>query len=67
VWCRDRLQARLAALNDGARAEVQHALGSAEIVARLATPSPKPVENIIGPLPLPPTPRLRTVDSWWRR
>jgi hypothetical protein len=60
------LQRQLAALDDPARADVQRALGSAEIVARLLPPSPKPAANLVGSLPLAASPRTRPVDSWWR-
>jgi Glutathione S-transferase, C-terminal domain len=66
VWCRDRLQAGLARLDDAARAGVDRALG-ASAAARLAEPSPKPVENLIAELPLTAPPKAKPVDSWWRR
>lgn len=66
VWCRDRLRAELVGLDDGARATVAGALGTSA-TARLATPSPKPVDDLIAELPLT-APRAATpVDSWWRR
>jgi glutathione S-transferase len=65
VWCRDRLQRRLVGLDEPAAAEVRRVLGP-ETVARLARPSPKPVENVIPSLPLPSSSRRKTVDSWWR-
>jgi glutathione S-transferase len=65
VWCRDRLQGRLAALDDASRADVERALGSAEAVVRLATPSPRPAEKALV-LPLTERPATRPVDSWWR-
>lgn len=65
VWCRDRLQRRLAALDDAARAEVARVLG-AEAAGGLATPSPRPAENVIDALPLTPRPGAKPVDSWWR-
>jgi glutathione S-transferase len=66
VWCRDRLQSRLAGLDEAERAEVERALGSPESVARLATPSPRPARSVIASLPLPAASRSRAVDSWWR-
>ena len=65
VWCRDRLQRQLTALDAGARAAVQRVLGSA--IDRLAAPSPKPVETVIETLPLTAAARAKPVDSWWRR
>jgi glutathione S-transferase len=66
VWCRDRLQARLAGLDEAARSEVERALGSREAVARLATPSPRPAENVVASLPLATPLRAKALDSWWR-
>jgi glutathione S-transferase len=66
VWCRDRLEHRFAALDAAARSAVERALGASEAVARLATPSPRPAENLIASLPLTASPRSRAVDSWWR-
>ena len=66
VWCRDRLQRRLVALDAAARSEVARALGSVDVTARLATPSPKPVLDVVGPLPLAADRGSRPVDSWWR-
>jgi len=66
VWCRDRLQRRLVELDDAGRAEVQRVLGSKEVVARLATPSARPAENVIASLPLAEGSGSRAVDSWWR-
>lgn len=66
VWCRDRLRDALVALDDAARADVERALG-ASATARLATPSPKPVENLVADLPLTTPPKAKPVDSWWRR
>ena len=66
VWCRDRLQRDLTRLDAAARAEVERALGSSDAIARLATPSPRPAENVIASLPLTASPRARAVDSWWR-
>jgi glutathione S-transferase len=65
VWCRDRLQHRLAGLDEPARAEVRRALGSTDAVARLAVPSPKPAEDVLGSLPVTAR-RAKPVDSWWR-
>jgi glutathione S-transferase len=65
VWCRDRLQCRLAEIDDVARAGVQRVLGS-DALGRLATPSPKRVENVIASLPLTARPESKAVDSWWR-
>ena len=65
VWCRDRLQHGFAELDPAARSEVERAVGS-EVAVRLATPSPRPVPDLISGLPLQPSPRSRTVDSWWR-
>ena len=65
VWCRDRLQRRLVALDEPPRAEVRRALGSSDAVARLAVPSPKPAEDVIGALPVKAG-RAKPVDSWWR-
>jgi hypothetical protein len=66
VWCRDRLHARFVALEPAARAEVERVLGAGDAAKRLATPSPRPVECAIPPLPLTGTGRARPVDSWWR-
>lgn len=66
VWCRDRLQQGLVALDESARGEVERALGSSEAVGRLAAPSPKPVENRIASLPLTSRAPSKAVDSWWR-
>jgi hypothetical protein len=66
VWCRDRLQRGLCELDVPARAEVERALGSSEPVERLAAPSPRPVRNPLGALPLTAAPRSRGLDSWWR-
>jgi hypothetical protein len=65
VWCHDRLQAALAALDDAARAEVRRVLGD-DVLARLATPSPKPVESLVPALPLAGPRAAKAVDSWWR-
>jgi glutathione S-transferase len=65
VWCRDRLQARLADLEEPARADVRRGLGSAS-VDLLAVPSPRQAENMIGSLPVLTRTRSQTVDSWWR-
>lgn len=67
VWCRDRLQQRLIEFDDTARAEVVRIVGSAEALARLATPSPKPAENMIGVLPIRARTESPVVDSWWRK
>jgi len=66
VWCRDRLQHRLTQLDEAARAEVERVLGSSATIARLATPSPKPVESLISGLPIGGGRRPKVVDSWWR-
>ena len=66
VWCRDRLQRELTGLGTAARAEVERALGASDAVARLATPSPRPAENVIASLPVTASPRSKAVDSWWR-
>jgi glutathione S-transferase len=67
VWCRDRLQCRLAELDEGARADVQRVIGSDEALVRLATPSPKRVDNMIASLPLTARRESKPVDSWWRK
>jgi glutathione S-transferase len=66
VWCRDRLQRRLAALASAEKVVVERALISKPALERLATPSPRPAENVIGALPIEPTLRRKPVDSWWR-
>jgi hypothetical protein len=66
VWCRDRLQCRLAALDQAARAEVERVLGR-DAVARLSTPVAKRVESVIAELPLTAPRGPKAVDSWWRR
>jgi glutathione S-transferase len=66
VWCRDRLQRGLAGLDAAARAEVEHALGASEVVARLASPPPRPADHVIAALPLTASARSKIVDSWWR-
>jgi len=66
VWCRDRLRSRLRALDEAGRAEVRRAAGSDALFARLSEPSPKPVEDRIGALPLRSRAASRPVDSWWR-
>ena len=67
VWCRDRLRHHLLQLDPVARADVQRLAGSGEAIARLATPSPKPVENMIAALPLSARAASHPVDSWWRK
>jgi glutathione S-transferase len=66
VWCRDRLHARFVALDAGAWGAIEAVLGS-DAVGRLRAQSPKPAEDLIGPLPLRGGARARPVDSWWRR
>jgi glutathione S-transferase len=66
VWCRDRLQRGLCELDAPARAEVERALGSSELVERLATPSPRPARDPLGPLPLTTRAESKGIDSWWR-
>jgi glutathione S-transferase len=66
VWCRDRLHSRFLELDQAARAQVERVLDSADAVARLLMPSPKPVECPIPPLPLSGTHHAKPVDSWWR-
>ena len=66
VWCRDRLRQALTALDGRAAAEVARALGGGEALARLAVPSPRPVEGLIAALPLTAPPPSKPVDSWWR-
>ena len=66
VWCRDRLQRELTGLSTAARAQVERALGASDAIARLATPSPRPAENVSEALPVTAGPRPRVVDSWWR-
>jgi len=66
VWCRDRLQRALAALDANERGAVERALG-ASAVGRLAAPSPRPAEDVVGTLPIAANARRRPVDSWWRR
>ena len=65
VGCRDRLHRRLADLAEPAKAELRRALRSSEAVERLAAPSPRPAEAVIGALPVTAR-RSKTVDSWWR-
>lgn len=66
VWCCDRLQRELCGLDAADRAEVERALGASEALARLAVSSPRPVPDLVGPLPLTAPPRGKAVDSWWR-
>jgi glutathione S-transferase len=66
VWCRDRLVSALARLDPGDRSAVERALGAGAL-ARLATPSPRAAENVIGVLPIRATPSGPPADSWWRR
>jgi glutathione S-transferase-like protein len=66
VWCRDRLQRELIGLDAAARADVERVFGASDALARLATPSPRPAENMITALPITVSPRARAVDSWWR-
>lgn len=66
VWCRDRLHRAWLALAPGVRAEVERALASPSAAERLATPSPRPVEDPVGTLPIPPRSPRTPVDSWWR-
>jgi hypothetical protein len=65
VWCRDRLQRELAALDEPSHAAVERALGG-EALALLAAPSPRPVPDRFPALPLSTGSRSRPVDSWWR-
>lgn len=65
VWCRDRLQRRLAALPPADRAAVERATATAGL-ERLARPSPKAAGDPIGPLPIRAGQARRAVDSWWR-
>jgi hypothetical protein len=67
VWCRDRLQCRLAALDAAASARVEQALGARGAAARVGAPSPKRGEDVGGARPLPASERSRSVDSWWRK
>jgi glutathione S-transferase len=64
VWCRDRLQRELVALDPDQRAAVARAFPSAEA---LATPSPKPAADPVGSLPIAADANRKPVDSWWRR
>ncbi|MBY0276841.1 glutathione S-transferase family protein [Candidatus Binatia bacterium] len=66
VWCRDRLRTELVGLDADARSTVERALG-ASATARLAAPSPRPIENLVAELPLTTPPKAKPVDSWWRR
>jgi glutathione S-transferase len=63
VWCRERLHRELVGLDDAARA----AVARAGDFTRLATPSPRPVESVLGALPLRAQQTPAPVDSWWRR
>lgn len=65
VWCRDRLRRRLVELDVRGLEALQPLLGR-ETLAGLAAPSPKPVDEPVGPLPIEPAGRRRPVDSWWR-
>lgn len=67
VWCRDRLRDSLLRLDAAERSAVEQALAAPEAIARLAVPSPKPAEDSVGALPIPPTSERMPVDSWWRR
>jgi glutathione S-transferase len=66
VWCRDRLQCALVALEASERAALERALG-ARAAARLAAPSPRPAEDVLGALPIVSRAPRPVVDSWWRR
>lgn len=66
VWCRDRLQRELVALDADQRAAVERVM-SPDALQRLSVPSPKPAADPIGPLPIAPTTDRKPVDSWWRR
>lgn len=66
VWCRDRLAHAFATLDTTERAAVERALG-VEAAARLASPSPRPIESPVGKLPIAPNAERVPVDSWWRR
>jgi glutathione S-transferase len=66
AWCRDRLQRALVGLDVAERSAVERVFG-AEVVEQLAAPSPRPVENLVGTLPIVPTGPRTPVDSWWRR
>jgi glutathione S-transferase len=66
VWCRDRLRARFVELDPSARGRVERALDSGDAIARLRTPSPKPVECPVPQLPLTGKREAKPVDSWWR-
>jgi hypothetical protein len=65
VWCRDRLQRALVALDAKERGAVEQALG-VPAVARLAQVSPRAAEDVIGTLPIAPDAQRTPVDSWWR-
>jgi glutathione S-transferase len=67
VWCRDRLHENLVQLDPGERSAVEHALAAPEALSHLAVASAKPVEDLVGPLPIPATAERAPVDSWWRR
>jgi glutathione S-transferase len=67
AWCRERLSDHLVRLEPAERAAVEDALGAPEALARLATPSPKPMEDPVGTLPIPSRAERTPVDSWWRR
>jgi len=66
VWCRDRLHDFFVALSASDRTVVESALAAPAAVQDLATPAPKPVENMIATLPITAESQRRAVDSWWR-
>lgn len=66
VWCRERLRAAFAALDDVSRAEVERALGAGDAAAKLSVAAPKPVASAVASLPIRGDRRGRSVDSWWR-
>lgn len=66
VWCRDRLQRFLVALEATERGAVERAVG-AQAVKQLAAPSPRPATDVVGALPIEPNAQRTPVDSWWRR
>jgi glutathione S-transferase len=66
VWCRDRLQRALAALEPSERAAVERVMGGSGALNLLAVPSPQPAPALVDALPVPPATRRAPVDSWWR-
>lgn len=70
VACRDALHRAFVALPAPAAVALHGAFAAAgfpKALEPLMRTSVKPVEDPIGPLPIPPRAARRPVDSWWRK